>query len=348
MSDIPRNFGKAAKGERLARIQASPQYVDGAFRNQVPTELFTSEKGRFSAMVEFMFGPKKHRKPQQALPTVATDLKSLDANKDLLVWLGHSSFYFQIAGKRVLLDPVLGEYAAPLPWFNRAFKGDYPFQAEDMPEVDYLLITHDHWDHLDYPSLKVLRDRVKQVIAPLGVGAHLEHWGFESSRIREVDWYEDFELEAGLMLHSLPARHFSGRGPKSNQTLWVSYLFETAERKIYFSGDSGYAPHFAEIGERFGGVDLAIMENGQYDPSWAQIHMQPEETAKAGMELKAAAILPAHAGRFTLSNHSWDAPYKGLVEACERKGLKLLTPRMGEVFELDDPEADFPHWWHLE
>ncbi|WP_221029338.1 MBL fold metallo-hydrolase [Actomonas aquatica] len=344
-SGFPRNLGKGAQGERLARIQQSPQYQDGVFRNEEPTSLFTGDKGRMAVMWEFMFGPKTQRKPGTPLPVVATDLQGLPADRDTLVWLGHSSFYFQFQGHRILIDPVLGDYAAPLSPFNRAFKGPYPFPPESIPAVDFLLITHDHYDHLDYQTLRAIRERVGRVIVPLGVGAHLEHWGFDPAQIREVDWHDTVSLAADLTLHALPARHFSGRGLGSNKTLWVSYLFEGAARKVYFSGDSGYDGHFKKIGERFGGVDLAIMEDGQYDPSWAQIHMLPREVAQASVDLQAAAVIPCHAGRFTLSNHSWDAPYRDLAKASEALGVNLLTPRMGEVYHLDDPTPGFEPWW---
>lgn len=177
-NDIPKGLGQSPKAERLARIQQSPNYKDGAFHNPIPTRQITSDKGALAVMRKFIFGPKKHRRPEGPLPIESTELKSLGLEHDLLIWLGHSSFFLQLHGKRVLIDPVLGNFASPLPWVNRAFKGDYPFSPETMPEIDYLVITHDHFDHLDYNTLKTLRPRVKEAIVPLGIGAHLERWGY--------------------------------------------------------------------------------------------------------------------------------------------------------------------------
>lgn len=183
-----------------------------------------------------------------------------------------------------------------------------------MPEIDLLIISHDHYDHLDYATIKALMPKVKRVVTPLGVGSHLRYWE-ESAIISEADWNQSVQVSDELTVHVLPARHFSGRGLKRNQTLWASFMFVTPQQKIYYSGDSGYGPHFKAIGEQFGEVDLAIMENGQYDQDWKYIHMMPEETAQAADDVHARAVLPGHAGRFVLAKHTWDDPYKRLAEA---------------------------------
>ncbi|SQA99723.1 metal-dependent hydrolase [Cedecea neteri] len=180
------------------------------------------------------------------------------------MWLGHSSWFIQLGGKRILIDPVFSHYAAPFAFLNKAFAGDYPWRAEDMPDIDTLVISHDHWDHLDYPTLRALKPKIKQIVTPLGVGAHFEAWGFDPALIHELDWQEKVAIDSGLTVHALPARHFSGRGLTGNKTLWASYMFVTPQRKVYYSGDTGYGPHFKQIGEQFSDIDLAIMENGQY------------------------------------------------------------------------------------
>ena len=186
-----------------------------------------------------------------------------------------------------------------------------------MPEIDLLIISHDHYDHLDYATIKALMPKVKRVVTPLGVGSHLRYWGMDAAIIDEVDWNQTIKISDELTAHALPARHFSGRGLKRNQTLWASFLFVTPQEKIYYSGDSGYGPHFKAIGEQFGLIDLAIMENGQYDQDWKYIHMMPEETAQAADDLRARSVLPGHAGRFVLAKHSWDDPYQRLAAASE-------------------------------
>lgn len=339
-------FGKLPDGERLARIQASPNYRDGEFRNQQPTTMMTGEDGQLGTTWKFLFGKHERRTPEQALPIVATDLAKLDPDTDVAVWLGHSSYYLQLGGKRILIDPVFSNYAAPFSFMNRAFKGDYPFTPDNMPEIDYLILSHDHWDHIDYPTLNALKTKVKTVITPLGVGSHLAYWGFDESRIHEADWNDTLKLSPDFTVYVLPARHFSGRGMISkNQTLWAGFLLETPQRKVFYSGDSGYGPHFAEIGQKFGGVDLAIMENGQYDKDWAQIHMMPEEAAQGAQDVQAKTMLPGHSGRFTISNHTWDDPYKRVAAASQDKPYQLLTPKMGEVVRIGDETQTFSRWW---
>lgn len=342
-------IGPLPQGQRLERILASPNYVDGAFRNQLPTATLTSGKGQLATMWDFLFVPKERLRPDHPLPMLKTDLKTLAANGgDAVVWLGHSSLFLRLDGNTVLVDPVFSSYAAPLFFMNRAFDGVYPYTPADMPDIDCLIISHDHWDHLDHDTVVALRPRIKAVVCPLGVGAILEDWGFDPSRIHEADWNEDVRLGTDLTVHVLPSRHFSGRWLTRNKTLWAGFLLETPSRKVFYSGDTGYGPHFAEIGQRFGGVDLAIMENGQYDPSWKNIHMMPEEAAKGAEDLRAKAILPVHSGRFTISNHAWDDPYKRIAAASEGKPYRLLTPRIGEVVEMVSPPQRFTHWWEAE
>lgn len=338
-------FGRLPTGARLERIKASPNFVDGEFRNQATTPMLTGERGRLAVMWEVFFGPKARRRPPHALPMIRTDLGALAADEDIVVWLGHSSYYLQLGGRRILIDPVFSRFAAPFPIFGRAFDGDYPYSAETMPEIDCLLLSHDHWDHLDYPTLRALRPRIKAVVAPLGVGEHLEYWGFASGLIRELDWFESVSPADAFTVHAVPSRHFSGRGPRANRTLWTGFMLETPRRRIYYSGDSGYGAHFAEIGRRFGGVDLAIMENGQYDRDWAAIHMMPEEVVQAAADVGARAVLPGHAGRFSLSRHDWDDPYRRIAAASRGKDFRLLTPVIGQVVHLENPNETFTPWW---
>jgi L-ascorbate metabolism protein UlaG (beta-lactamase superfamily) len=237
--------------------------------------------------VEFLV--TENARPAQPLPLVNTDLASLPLGQDTMVWLGHSSWYLQLAGKRILIDPVFSDYAAPFSFINKAFPGDYPWRAEGMPEIDLLIISHDHYDHLDYATIKALMPKIKRVVTPLGVGSHLRYWGMESAIISEADWNQAVQVSDELTVHVLPARHFSGRGLKRNQTLWASFMFVTPQQKIYYSGDSGYGPHFKAIGEQFGGGSGDHGER-QYDQDWKYIHMMPDETAQAADD-RARAVL---------------------------------------------------------
>lgn len=338
-------FGKYPEGERLDAIRKSPNFANDEFKNQIPTPLFTDDSTTFSVIMKSMFTPKERLVPEKPIPTVKTDLYSLDFNKDIVIWLGHSSYYLQLAGKRILIDPVFSTYASPFFLFNRAFDGTNLYQANEMPDIDYLLITHDHWDHLDYPSVKALESRVRKVICGLGVGAHLRAWGYPADKVMEANWFDRLEQQDRLQIHVLPARHFSGRGLIRNKTLWVSFALQSSEKRLFISGDTGYGPHLKQIGKQFGSFDLAILENGQYDKRWAFIHMMPEETAQAAIDLGAKAVLPAHSGKFAISNHAWDDPLTRLAKASEGKSYRLLTPLIGEVVDLDDEKQIFLHWW---
>jgi L-ascorbate metabolism protein UlaG (beta-lactamase superfamily) len=275
-------FGRISKGERLKTIQSSPNYRDGRFKNKN----FTPQRTENFWNTIFQHSSER-RKPENEIPVVKTNLAALNPQDDVLVWFGHSSYYFQINGKRFLVDPVFSRSASPVSFINRAFKGTDVFKAADIPDIDYLVITHDHWDHLDYPTVKELKPRIRKVICPLGVGAHFERWNFDGSNIVETDWEDSVALDSCFEIHCLPARHFSGRGFKQRQSLWASFLLKSNTLTIYIGGDSGYDEHFASIDERFGSIDFALLENGQYNNAWKYIHMQPEETLQAARDLRA-------------------------------------------------------------
>ena len=223
-------FGGTPEGTRLAAIQKSANYADGAFKNLIDTPKFTKDVSTVSIIWKGLTKPKLRLVPAKPLPGVKTDLNNLERMTDLVVWLEHSSFYIQLGGKRILLDPVFSDSAAPLPFFNKAFPGTNLYRAEEMPEIDYLLISHDHWDHLDYPTVMALQEKVGQVVCPLGVGAYFEQWGYAPEKIIEADWYEQIEPEADFKIHVLPARHYSGRLLRQNKTLWAGFALETARR----------------------------------------------------------------------------------------------------------------------
>jgi L-ascorbate metabolism protein UlaG (beta-lactamase superfamily) len=338
-------FGKLSQGARKAAIEASPNYRDGAFQNAIPTPTSTDGTSFPVAMVRGLFEPRIPTiRPATALPTVKTDLRSLPADQDTVIWLGHSSYYVQLAGRRILIDPVLSGNAAPFPGMVKAFEGTTIYTVADMPDIDYLLITHDHYDHLDDATIRGLLPRTRWAVAGLGIGAHLEHWGFPADRIREGDWFDVFRIDPEVAVHVLPARHYSGRTLTRNQALWVGFALEANGRRLFFGGDSGFGPHIAEIARRFDGFDLAVLDAGQYNPRWANIHMNPEEAAQAAEILGARAMLPAHVGRFALARHSWDEPFERVVAASQGRRYQLLTPRIGEPVRLGS-EQRFGAWW---
>lgn len=337
-------FGQAPAGGRLGLIEKSAHYAGGQFQNQIPTPALENGKGFLAATWEYLFTKHERLVPAEALPTVKTDLKNLDRGRDLMIWLGHSSFFIQLGGRRILVDPVFSDYASPVSFVNKAFPGTNIYTADDLPDIDYLLITHDHWDHLDYPTVMALKPKIGRIVTGLGVGAHFERWGFAPELILEGDWNTELALE-GMSVHILPARHFSGRSLTRNKSLWAAFALVSPERRIFISGDSGYGPHFKEIGRSFGGFDLAALDSGQYDDGWPYVHMKPEEAARAAEELGAGALLPAHIGKFTIANHSWDDPFIRIEAASRGKDYRLLTPLIGQAFYLDDAEGGQPNWW---
>jgi L-ascorbate metabolism protein UlaG (beta-lactamase superfamily) len=326
----PTSIGKLPSGARLERIEKSPHYKDGAFQNEFETQTMTSDKGFWNAMYDFLLKSYPNTIPD-SVPAIRTDLKKLDPNADWLVWFGHSSYLMQLSGKRILVDPVFYK-ASPVSFINRAFRGTDIYRPSDMPEIDYLIITHDHWDHLDYQTVKELRTHVKQVICGLGVGADFEYWGYDSSQITEMDWGDSVTI-GGFTFYCLPARHFSGRWLSRNQTLWASFLLQTPVRKIYIGGDGGYDNRFKRLGEQFPGIDLAILENGQYNKNWSKIHLMPAELEQAARDIHAKKYMTVHHSKYKISTHAWDDPLKN-EQKLREDSLDVLSPEIGAVVPL--------------
>ena len=226
-------FGVLPDGERMALIQGSPNYRDGCFRNLIPTPILTEDSNIVSALFSTLTTRGERLRPKAPLPVQKTDLKALDRRADALVWFGHSSCFLQLAGKRLLIDPVFGSHAAPVPFANRAFDGTSVFRADDLQDIDCLLITHDHWDHLDYASVRELEPRTRLVVTPLGVGTYFERWGYARGKIREADWFSVVEAHRDLRIHVLPARHFPGRLLIRNRMRWAGFAVETPRRRVF-------------------------------------------------------------------------------------------------------------------
>jgi len=361
-------FGTPPKGKRLARITASPNYADGAFQNQIETPMLTTDESRLTLMWRNFRGKRRETRPPHPLPATKTDLRALDPTQDLVIWIGHSSYYVQLGGRRILIDPIFNDHASPFSWVNRTFPGTDLYTAADLPDIiDLLIITHDHYDHLDYKTARALRPKVTTIVTALGVGAHLEAWGYADYKINELDWGELFRVsratkrsewssegsdQAGetegspaLEIIATPGRHFSGRTFKRSQTLWMGLVLRTAERRLFFSGDTGYGPHFSQIGQSYGPFDWVTLDTGQYNPRWAFMHMQPEEAAQAAEDLRARAYTPGHVGRLTISDHDWDEPFKRISAASVGRSYALWTPEIGRPIYLDGRPQHFARWW---
>jgi len=337
-------FGAMPSGERLLKIQQSPNYRDGQFQNRSPTPQLTEDSSLFDVLRKFFFDKTANKIPPAPLPSSKTDLLNLNADSQTLVWFGHSSYFIQVDGKKILVDPVFSGNASPLRFTTRSFAGSDIYSVQDLPDIDILIISHDHWDHLDYRTILLLKPKVRKIVTSLGVGAHLESWGFDKNAIIEMDWDEEVEPDEGFIINSVTARHFSGRGFKRNRTIWSSFVLKTPHKKIFIGGDSGYDRHFAEIGNQFGPFDLVILENGQYNLNWKYIHMLPEETVRAAIDLKAEKLLPVHWAKFNLSLHAWNEPILRIKAEAEKKNINLLHPMIGETVNLDI-EQKFENWW---
>ncbi|MCY2688678.1 MBL fold metallo-hydrolase [Salinimicrobium sp. TH3] len=331
---------------RLQRIRNSPNYRDGSFKNVEKTSVNPDNVSIFTILKKMISRPSSVR-PSSEIPNQKVVLKDLNPNEPQLVWFGHSSYLIQIKGYRVLVDPVFSGNASPFRFFGKAFEGADHYDAEDMSEIDLLVITHDHYDHLDYPSVKKLDSKVSKIATSLGVGAHLETWGVKNDKITEFDWWESKEINSGVRLTATPARHFSGRSIKRAQTLWSSFVLEIYGYKIFLGGDSGFDGSFKKIGEKFGSFDLVFLECGQFGKYWPQIHMFPEQTVQAAADLQAKKVIPVHWGKFVLSYHPWNEPIQRFVTAAEKAGIDYLSPRIGEPVNFTAEYEQQP-WWLFE
>ncbi len=337
-------FGKMPAGERLERISKSPNFSGGKFKNTSLTPDLKEGVGYVKVMTDFLFAKSKRSKPADRLPSRKTNLLALPSDEDVLVWFGHSSYFIQVDGKKILIDPVLSGNASPVKFTTRSFAGSDVYTVDELPVIDYLFISHDHWDHLDYETIQKLRPKVKQVITGLGTGAHLEYWGFEPAQIIEKDWNESVDLDSGFRVTVTPARHFSGRGLTRNSALWVSFVLKTPTMNLFLGGDSGYDTHFAAIGNTYGPFDLAMLECGQYHEYWPYIHMMPEDVVRAAQDLKTKRLMPVHWAKFELALHAWDDPILRVTKEANRLRVPLVTPLIGEAVLLKKPQV-FTAWW---
>ena len=332
-------LGSVADGARLERMQQSPQWKVDRFENKQET------------VSDLFSGPpaSEHQSPDDAIPTerrTLSDYQSAPESGLRVTWLGHSTMLVEIDGHRVLTDPIFSERASPVPFAGPKRWTAPPLPLEELPAVDAVVISHDHYDHLDYETVEELRTLDTTWVVPLGVGAHLEYWGIEASRIVELDWWEAHQLE-GLTLTATPARHFSGRttaNPQGGPTLWCGFAMTGPQHRVYYSGDTGLFDELVDIGERLGPFDLTMMETGAYSQSARDIHLGPEQAVLAHKLVGGEVMLPVHWGLFDLNAHGWTAPIERALVAGEAAGVAVVSVRPGSMFEPEVmPTVD--RWW---
>lgn len=335
-----RQLGKVPGRTERIGFRRCPHFDGIRFQNPYGGRLPFSKKAVLRWGLSLLF----RRVPVSTLhlPVVKTNLRKLCSFDGVVViWLGHSSLFLQSLRKRLMVDPVLRPSASPFPGGVPAFPGTTLYEPAEIPDLDVLVITHDHYDHLDADTVCALAPRVGRFVVPLGVGAHLRYWGIPHEKIVELAWGETADLD-GLKLTATPAVHMSGRSPLTRRTLWNSYVLSLEGKKLFLGGDGGYDKHFAEIGKTYGPFDLAFIENGQYSKKWPRNHLFPEQTRQVALDLQAKMLLPIHWGKFCLSDHAWNRPLQHLLEIAD--GFPITVPRIGEPYVVGSPPKTKP-WW---
>lgn len=336
-------FGGKSSAEKLTKQVHRSNYFNGRFYNTLPTSVNNSMDVTFSMLVDFIKG-NPQGKPHVSLP-VDSVTPHQDNQQAHVIWFGHSALLVVVDGLRILIDPMLGKSPSPFSFIGGKRYAKPPIEIDDMPSLDAILLSHDHYDHLDYGSIMQLKEKVRHFFVPLGVGAHLERWGIGEDRITEMDWWEEVVFE-GLTLVSTPARHFTGRRMVDKEaTLWCSWVIHGEQSKIFFSGDSGYGPHFKEIGQKYGPFDMTLMECGQYDERWAGVHMFPEQTIQAQLDVKGKLMIPIHWATFTLAFHDWTDPVERALKAAKEYDVHMSTPRIGEIVWIGSANYPVSTWW---
>ncbi|QKX07661.1 MBL fold metallo-hydrolase [Aquimarina sp. TRL1] len=341
-------FGGKATKEQQKEYAKSENYKDGKFSNLGGVKMDMSGKDMLKA-IGGMFKSIPESRPASDLMVQKVDSINIAAyahEKTRFMWFGHSAFLMQTQGQNILIDPMLSEVPAPHPWLGgKRFSDSLPIEIAQIPQIDAVLISHDHYDHLDYESIIQLKDKVRRFFTPLGIGKHLIAWGVPKEKIVELDWGQKASFNE-LTFISTPAQHFSGRGVSDRDTtLWCSWIIQSPTEKIFFSGDSGYASHFKTIGDTYGPFDIAFMECGQYNTLWPSVHMFPEETAQAGVDVKAKKIMPIHWGAFKLAQHSWTDPVQRVLKKAEELNIDVLIPEIGKLTYIDQEDSTSNQWW---
>jgi L-ascorbate metabolism protein UlaG (beta-lactamase superfamily) len=338
-------FGAAPRGQRLAQLRASPHSKNGKFQNLEPTREI--KPGQFWPMLRHSLFGHEQRIPTHAIPTtprVRSDYTVAPASGLRATWLGHATTLVEIEGQRVLFDPMFSERCSPVSFLGPKRFFASPLPLSQLPHIDVVAISHDHYDHLDMDSIRALAAQGTEFVVPLGMGADLERWGVSPARISELDWYDTATI-GNLRLIAAPARHYSGRGiVDRNRIEWASWAVLGLHTRVFFSGDSGYSDEFALIGRHFGPFDLTLIKIGASDPTWEQIHMSPEDAVLTHVAVRGKFMLPVHWGTFNLANHAWNEPAQRFVRAASASKITYAVPRPGEFVEPGISEPRQP-WW---
>ncbi len=341
LADAWSALGTTPDGARLARIAKSPHYRNDRFVDTIPRV----EPDVWEASRRWLAGAP-YTQPTAPLPILlrsAADFATPPASGVRITWFGHSTLLVEIEGRRVLFDPVWSERCSPSHFVGPKRFHAPPLPLAELPRLDAVAISHDHYDHLDYATILALEEKTAAFVVPLGVGAHLEYWGVDPKRIRELDWWEETRV-AGLTLVATPARHFSGRGLGADRTLWAGWAVIGEARRVYYSGDTAMFEGFRQIGERLGPFDATLIESGAYNALWADVHLGPEQAVAAHQAVRGRVMLPVHWGTFDLALHSWVEPIERVIAAGRAANVTVVTPRPGESV---DPEHPAPpvRWW---
>jgi L-ascorbate metabolism protein UlaG (beta-lactamase superfamily) len=341
-------FGTRPSKTEKKLFDNSSQYnkEKGEFENRRPQLIAEMKKKSFNfGLVIDWFSDGKDRVPENKLPEIKPDLdKFLSASDDIkVIWFGHTTFLLNLNGIIILVDPVFSGSAAPVSFMVKRFQKPV-LDLSELPKIDYILISHDHYDHLDMESIEFFKDKDIQFVTPLGVGSHLIGWGIAKENIIEKDWWQEAEF-TDVKFIATPAQHFSGRdGFNENETLWASWVIQSKKHNIYFTGDSGYDTHFKAIGEKYGPFDVAFVESGQYDERWREVHMSTEDAVKAFTDLKAKKYFPVHWGMFELAMHTWYDPMVRLSKLSKEQNFDLLAPKIGQMVNVNQ-DNKFDIWW---
>lgn len=334
------SFGKKPSREKKSEYaRRTRAFYDGTFHTPEEFHVLVNVKNKTDDM-------KAKVKPKGEIPvTKMTELPNVDIEDLTITWFGHSTSLLQIHGMTVLIDPVLSEYASPVGFAGAKRMAEVPMNATQLPEIDLLLISHDHYDHLDYQTIKQIDGKVKQYCVPLGVENHLERWGVDPDKIYTMAWWDDVKIN-GLQVSATPGQHYTGRIPwQKNQTLWCGYILQDAYHKVYYTGDTGYGEFFKEIRERYGEPELILSEDGQYDKRWPYTHMKPVEVLTAAEDMGAKWMIPVHWAGFVLSRHAWYEPAEQLTNLAEHSEVSIATPEIGETVNMKQIADYQKNWW---